>query len=165
MNSKIIIFRSPIEGIGMFATADIKCGDKLIAWGGKYTNKKGAAEVIKRGYPVMQWDDDIFSFDSGEDLDEYAINHSCDSNTWMLDAYTLSARKNIKEGDELTIDYALFLFDEAHISNWICNCRSPLCRGRITGKDWKIPQLQERYKGHFSPLINKRIAKVELENG
>lgn len=160
MNSKIIIRQSPIEGLGMFAKADIKRGDKILVWGGDYTNKKGAESARKRGWPSMQWDDDLFSFDSGEDLDEHIINHSCDPNAWMTDAYTLSARRDIKKGDEITIDYALFMSDENYIADWACHCGSPACRGRVTGKDWRNPELQERYEGHFSPLINKRIKRL-----
>ena len=164
ISSKIVILGSSIDGRGIFAKSDIRKGEKLIVWGCNYTDKAGAEEAIKRGWPVMQWDDDLFSYDNGENHDEYSINHSCDSNMWMSDAFTLSARKDIYKGDELTVDYALLVSDENYISPWDCNCKSSLCRGRATGKDWQNPQLQERYKGHFSPLLNKRIAKFNLED-
>lgn len=31
------------------------------------------------------------------------------------------------------------------------------CRGRITGNDWQLPELQERYGDHFLPYINDLI--------
>ena len=161
MNSKITIHISPIDRRGMFAEADIKRGDKLLVWGGDYTDKKGADLARENGWNSMQWDDNLFSLDFGGDKDKFAINHSCDPNSWMLDAYTISARKNIKKGEEITIDYALFLSYESYVSDWRCNCKSPMCRGRVTGRDWKNPQLQERYKDHFSPLLNKRIAGLD----
>ena len=29
----------------------------------------------------------------------------------------------------------------------------------MTGDDWKLPELQTRYAGHFSPYIQRRIEK------
>lgn len=40
-----------------------------------------------------------------------------------------------------------------------CSCQSKHCRGLIKGDDWKIPKLQERYKGHFLPYIQRKIDK------
>ena len=45
---------------------------------------------------------------------------------------------------------------EDFVSSWECSCGSSFCRKRVTGKDWRILELQERYKGHFLPFINKR---------
>ena len=84
------------------------------------------------------------------------MNHSCDPNIWMSDAFTLSARRRIEPGEELTADYALWLYDV----DWVldpCRCGSPLCRGRVTGRDWQLPELQVRYAGHFTPFINRLI--------
>jgi hypothetical protein len=75
----------------------------------------------------------------------------------MSDAVTLSAWRDIPTGEELTIDYCLFEDDEDHAPPWSCRCASALCRGRFTGRDWRRTDLQERYKGHFSPFINRRI--------
>jgi hypothetical protein len=108
----------------------------------------------------MQWDDNVYSVeDSGVD-DGYFINHSCDPNSWMQDAFTLIARRDIKKGEELTADYAIWEADENYVSKWECHCNSPLCRKRVTGKDWRLKELQERYNGHFSPLLTKRINKL-----
>ena len=156
-SSKVVIKTSPIEGKGMFANEDINRGEKLIVWGGNYVNKKEAGKYRKQGKLVMQWDDDLFSYEDCGDDDGYFINHSCDSNMWMADAYTLVASRDIKKGEELTADYVLWEADENYISKWECKCGSDLCRKRVTGKDWYNQDLQKRYKGHFSPLINKRI--------
>ena len=42
----------------------------------------------------------------------YNHNHSCDPNTWMQDEVTITARRNIRTNEELTIDYALFVLDD-----------------------------------------------------
>jgi len=160
---KVDIHASPVEGKGLFANSDINRGEKIVVWGGNYTDTVGAELMRKNGMLVMQWDDDLYSYEDRADDDGYFINHSCDPNIWMSDAYTLITSRDIKSGEELTVDYALFEADENYISKWECKCGSPLCRGRVTGIDWKKSDLQNRYKEHFSPLLNKRIQK--LNNG
>ena len=159
-SSKVDIHTSSVEGKGLFANSDIDRGEKIIVWGGNYTDENGALEAKKNGLLVMQWDDDLYSFESRANDDGYFINHSCDPNMWMADAYTLITSRDIKSGEELTADYALWEADESYVSKWKCKCGSPLCRGRVTGVDWKKPDLQNRYKEHFSPLLNKRIQRL-----
>lgn len=149
----------------MFALEPIKEGEKVMTWGGKwgvdYVDKKGAEKAKQEGKLIMQWDDDLYSAETRGDSLGYFINHSCDPNTWMIDAFTHVARRNIQKGEEVTNDYALMEADENFVTKWECRCGSPICRKRITGKDWRLPELQARYKGHFSPLVNKRIERAK----
>ena len=161
LNPRVQIINSTIHGKGMFAISKIKEGETLIIWRDCYTNKIGAFNAKKQGKGIMQWDDDIFSYENDENQEDYSINHSCDPNSWMSDAYTIIARKNIEKEEEITIDYALWETDEDNISTWNCNCGSKLCRGKVTGKDWRNKNLQKLYKGHFSPLLNKRIENLK----
>jgi uncharacterized protein len=39
-----------------------------------------------------------------------------------------------------------------------CRCGGTGCRGTVTGADWHRADLQARYRGHFSPFIERRIA-------
>ncbi len=154
---KAEITSSKIHGKGLFAKETIQKDEIVIVWGGRhYTDKKGAEKAKMDGKHIMQWDDDIFSFE-GDSHDAYSINHSCDSNLWMDGAFTLTARKDIKKNDELTVDYALWLSDEAYVSKWTCTCAEPCCRKKITGRDYRKKDVQSRYTGHFSPLMNKKI--------
>ncbi|MBN1532459.1 MAG: SET domain-containing protein-lysine N-methyltransferase [Spirochaetes bacterium] len=159
---KIDIRTSPVEGRGMFANSLITPGEKVVVWDGEYTDEVGAIEARGKNMLVMQWDDDLYSYEVSGTDDGYFINHSCDPNVWMIDAHTLVARRDIKTGEELMADYALWEADENYLSEWHCMCGSPICRGRVTGKDWKNIELQERYKGHFSPLLNKRILRLRV---
>ena len=83
------------------------------------------------------------------------MNHSCDPNVWMLDQVTLVTRREIEPGGELTADYALWEADEGWVGRWECRCGASRCRGRVTGQDWRSRELQERYRGHFSPFIER----------
>jgi uncharacterized protein len=157
LNPKVEMRATPNSGRGLFALAQIDAGETVIVWGGDYRDAAGAAQARGEGKGTMQWDDDVFSIETGDDDPAYSINHACDGNVWMMDAVTLAARRRIAAGEQVRADYALWEADEDYVSAWDCACESPLCRRRITGRDWRLPDVQERYAGHFSPLINKRI--------
>ncbi len=90
-----------------------------------------------------------------------SLNHSCDSNLWMADEATVVARRDIAAGEELTLDYALHTANPEWELDGLCNCGSPLCRGTVRGSDWRLRELRDKYRGHFSPFINERIARIE----
>ncbi len=157
INRKAEILGSGTEGKGLFAKEDIMPGEVIVVWQGTYTDKQHAEKHKQEDKLVMQWDENLFSIENRGDDNGYFINHSCDCNLWMEDAYTLISRKSIKAGEEITADYALWEADENYVSEWDCKCGSVSCRKRVTGKDWQLKEIQEKYKDHFSPLINKRI--------
>lgn len=157
INPKSEIKQSGIGGKGLFAIEPIKKGDLVVVWGGVYTNTKGAKKAESDGKLVMQWDENLFSVEERGESSGYFVNHSCSPNLWMESVYALAATRDIEKGEELAADYAMWEANENYISKWKCNCGSSFCRKRVTGKDWRLPELQERYEGHFSPLINKRI--------
>lgn len=82
-------------------------------------------------------------------------NHSCDPNMWHTDASTLAARRDIRAGEELTVDYATQT--TAADFQMPCRCGAPACRQVITGNDWQIPQWRDQYQGHVVPAVAKRI--------
>lgn len=57
-------------------------------------------------------------------------NHSCDANT-IYDGLNVIAKKHVKIGDELTLDYASFLNENMEPFN--CKCGALNCRGLIQG--------------------------------
>lgn len=150
-----------VHGWGIVSIEEIAQGEPILVWGGaSYTDKASAVEALRHNKAVMQWDDDVFSRKvDGDEEDSgcFMINRSCDPNAWMTDADTICARRDIGSGEEGSADFALWETDERYVSSCSCHCGSSLCRGRVTGADWKDPVLQERYRGHFSPYLNKRI--------
>src|SRR5579872_7178209 len=112
LNPKIEIKSSEIGGRGMFARSVITEGEEVVRFGGEYVSKKEADEGKKNGKLVMQWDDDLYSIEKRGEDDTYFINHSCNPNVWMKDAFTLIARREIQQGEELTADYAMWEADE-----------------------------------------------------
>ena len=78
-------------------------------------------------------------------------NHSCDPALWHADAYTLTARRDIDNGDEVTVDYGTQTAEPDFTMD--CRCGSALCRGTVTGDDWRRPELQQRYGDHWVPAL------------
>jgi hypothetical protein len=166
INPRIEIRESPGRGTCSFALAPVGAGEIVTIWGGQVftladvqagkSRKKSLAAIGEGLYLGEEMSDEPYQ--PGPD---HYLNHSCDPNVWMVDEVTLAARRDIAKGEELTADYALWEEDENYVMRWTCECGSPLCRGRVTGRDWRLPQLRERYRGHFSPFINDRIARLE----
>jgi len=82
-------------------------------------------------------------------------NHSCDPTLWHVDGYTLAARRDIDAGEEVTVDYATQTAESAFAM--ACRCGSRLCRGRVTGDDWRRADLQDRYGDHWVPALLRRV--------
>ena len=164
---KIEVRASGIHGKGTFALEAVESGEVVEIWGEWWKGVKTleytddpvrVAEARSLGKVVMQWDDELFSIEERGGDDGYFINHSCDGNLWFRDAFTLEARRPIAPGEEITVDYTLFERDD-FVAAWRCECGSPACRHAVTGQDWRRADLQERYHAHFSPLVNKKIAR------
>ena len=82
------------------------------------------------------------------------INHSCDPNVGFAGNIVLVAMRDIRPGEELTTDYALF---DDYDGSMPCQCGTALCRGVINGHDWRQPDLQRKYRGYFSWYLQRRI--------
>jgi SET domain-containing protein len=161
---------SNIEGNGVFTTVPIKAGEIVERFQGEIIPTSQLAAIEERGLyhcsiAISETESLLVAlFDPRQTEADVAVgsgvggfNHSCDSNLWMRDAVTVEARRDIEAGEELTLDDALVSTEE-----WIqenCRCGTAVCRGTPTGRDWRLPEVQQRYAGHFSPFLNERIER------
>ena len=146
-----------IEGRGLFATEQIEPGTVLAIMGGTVLTDDEFRDVRLAKYSAAAIDEGLNILHEPDTPLQYG-NHSCDSNMWMDDEIAISARRGIPVGAEATIDYALFTVNPSWRME--CRCGADQCRGVVTGDDWRLPALQERYRGHFSPFINQRIGRL-----
>jgi hypothetical protein len=152
---------SSIAQLGLFARATIAPGAIVSRTGGRLVTGKELQQIFIEAAqrPAHPYVDTITV---GEDLHlvlppgqpNHYGNHSCDPNLWWADAYTLVARRPIVAGEEVTSDYAT----STGITGFTmaCSCGSSLCRGIITGEDWRRPELQARYGDHWIPALLDR---------
>jgi hypothetical protein len=137
---------SPIEGKGLFACEPIPAGIVVSRLGGRLVSWAELNRLIADpGQPYV----DSITVSETEHLvlpprqDNGYGNHSCEPNLWWVGAYELAARRDVAVGEELTNDYATSTGDPAFAMG--CACGTALCRGTVTGDDWRRPDLQARY--------------------
>lgn len=145
----------------MVATAPMLAGETVAVMGGVVMT---AAEFHAYLATVSRWNATqtgealhLVDLVQSPDASSGSINHSCDSNLWLLDEVTLAARRDLAIGEELTLEYALTTVEPTWTLDQPCRCGSALCRHTVTGNDWRLPDVQQRYHGHFAPFINARI--------
>ncbi len=150
--------KSNIDKRGLYASKNIKTGEKIIEYIGRLISKKEAETNSK-----FDNKKDIYLFNINEkwDLDgDYRwntarlINHSCNPNCevegkglklWIV------AIKDIKKGEELSYDYG-FSYSKEDLKNFVCRCGSKKCCGYIVRESsrWRI---NKKFK--ISNRINK----------
>lgn len=151
---------SPIHGKGVFTNAKIQKDEVVMVWGGTLFTPEDiqAGKALEHSYCAIE-DGIILGHtpQHGYSVDDY-INHSCDPNVWMANEITLIARRDIDAAEELTADLVMWWEpDDDSIPAWECYCGTALCRKIFTSRDWRRPELHERYGDHFLPYINERI--------
>ena len=85
---------------------------------------------------------------------EGSLNHACDPNLGWEGSVLVTLRE-IARDEELLVDYAMSTSDPDFILR--CHCASYRCRQMVEGTDWRIPQLQLRYAGHWAATVQALI--------
>jgi SET domain-containing protein len=160
----VTVGRSTVEGDGLFATDDVPAGTVVLRLAGRLVSSSELTELIAAANadPDAAYVDSITVYENAHLVLPTASivhfgNHSCDPNLWHIGPYELAARRDIRAGEELTVDYGTS--SGADGFSMRCQCRSPLCRGVVTSDDWRRPELRERYREHWVPALLERIAR------
>ncbi len=150
--------KSNIDKRGLYASKNIKTGEKIIEYIGRLISKKEAETNSK-----FDNKKDIYLFNINEkwDLDgDYRwntarlINHSCNPNCEVEGKglkLSIVAIKDIKKDEELSYDYG-FSYSKEDLKNFVCRCGSKKCCGYIVRESsrWRI---NKKFK--ISNRINK----------
>jgi hypothetical protein len=153
LSPKVEIRASSIQGLGLFATAPIVANEVVVRLGGAVIDDAALASLTAPYSSVVLDDNAHLLIDPAHPV-RYG-NHGCDPNLWMEGTLAVAARRLIVDGEELTIDYATQTGTEAW--RMPCRCGAPICRGEITGADWRLPHLQAAYGDHWTPLLLRRM--------
>ena len=131
---RIEVKRSPIHGLGCYATRPIAEGEWIVEYVGEYIDLAEARRRDVQGSPcyspyVLFVDDDLFIDAAGHDQPGKYVNHSCAPNSEVRGegrrAFIVALR-DIAEGEEITYDY-----DFGEGPTHPCACGAPKCRGYI----------------------------------
>jgi hypothetical protein len=147
----------------MVAIAPIKAGELLtIIGGGIYSLEELDTLSPKIHSYSIQVDDHAYIAPYTETETAFIINHSCTPNAGLMGQISFVALRDIEEGEEICYDYAMS--DGSSYDEFPCSCNTQYCRHQVTGNDWQRPELWERYKGHFSPYLQRRIDALRQQS-
>jgi SET domain-containing protein len=157
---KSAVQASPIQGRGLFAVAPIARGEIVCIKGGSIFGRDTLAEVAATlGSAEIQVADDLFigPLHAGDREGSMIFsNHSCEPNLGVQGQIVFVALRDIAAGEELTHDWATTDDDSYELD---CRCGAPTCRKKITGQDWRRPELQAKYRGYLSWYLEEKIRR------
>jgi hypothetical protein len=148
---------SPVAGRGLFTTVDLPAGTVVSRLGGRLVDTatlRSMAEVADGDLDAVVVGEDLHLVPAPGNLNRF-VNHACDPCLGWVDTYSLATRADVAAGSELLVDYAMSVVDEAWFLR--CHCASYRCRQMVEGSDWRIPQLQQRYAGWWTPYVQRLI--------
>lgn len=126
---RLVMRKSPIHGIGTFATHDIDAGDLLMLVTGGLIVRAEDRHPDKLQLAADMYNEEELAegvFIVTPKLFQYYINHSCDPNavdiTRRANSTQYVALREIRANEEITADY----YDETTLE--ACACKSPRCR-------------------------------------
>lgn len=141
---------SPIHGSGVFATADIAAGERIIRYRGalrthdEVDEEYGGQEENGHTFLFTLNDDYVIDGNYNSNVARW-INHSCDPNCEAVveeddkgrrdkDKVFIEAIRDIAAGEELTYNYGIVL-EERHTPRlkklWACHCGADNCTGTM----------------------------------
>ncbi|MBO6101911.1 MAG: SET domain-containing protein-lysine N-methyltransferase [Opitutales bacterium] len=137
--------KSEIHGFGLFASRDIKKGERVLKYLGEKISKEESArrglEQERKAKRSGEGAVYIFELDGEFDIDgnfEYNdarfINHACSTNCEAVcegGEIWFFAKCDIKKGEELLYDYGYAL---EHFFRHPCRCGKPNCAGYIVAE-------------------------------
>ncbi|NPV77960.1 MAG: SET domain-containing protein-lysine N-methyltransferase [Anaerolineae bacterium] len=146
-------------GYGVFCRELIKAGELLMVWGGEVVTEEQLKDIpVERSTHGLQVDDGIYLLPTLEGDPADYVNHSCNPNAGMRGQISLVAMTDIHPDEEICFDYAMT--DSSDYDEFECHCGAPNCRKRITGNDWRIHELHQKYAGYFSTYLERKITSL-----
>ena len=128
------------KGRGVFATRAFKRGEEVLEFRGEHRDVSAFKDLTH----ALQIGMTTFISPSG-DIDDF-VNHSCDPNTGIRDVkgrIVLFALKDIRDGDEISFDYATT--QAGRLWRIDCLCGTKKCRGFVGDFDELPANVQAYY--------------------
>ncbi len=142
--ASIRIGPSFIHGQGVFATAYLRTGGRVIEYvGERITKAESARRCELQNWCIFALNDD-FDLDGQVDWNPARfVNHSCAPNCEAVcegGRIWIVALRNIQPGEEITFNYG---YDWEAYEEHPCHCGAPACLGFIVAEEF-FPQLRRR---------------------
>ncbi len=158
------------KGKGIFALKNFKRNEKILYITGKVIETENPSSYpyeIREHWGPLGRKGKKFQFILPESPWMY-MNHSCDSNAGLINDRQLVAIKNIKKGDEVTIDYSTLdiesLTGGKSELRMRCMCGSKNCRKVIRTFDKLGLEDQKRLRKYLNSYLKKKYIKESKKN-
>ncbi len=146
MISEVVVKDAANKGKGVFALRDFAKGEFIFRrrHGRVIANRDipSLPEEDRRHLCELDWDTCAILLPPG-----CYLNHSCDPNA-MRKRVNVFAWKDIRQGEEITIDYRLNAFTGEH---WYCSCGSANCLGYVTSSFFSLSEDQQHIYLPYTP--------------
>ena len=151
----------PGVGIGTFTKEPIAKDDLVIVQGGRIlaSPELDLPQYEPYGYHCFQVERDqyICPTEPAREIADgvFNVNHSCEPSCGFRGQISMVALRDIEPGEQITFDYTMTDVErpEELWEPMKCLCGTASCRGNITGSDWKLPALRQKYEGYFSRYV------------
>jgi len=153
---KLEVKKSKIEGLGICVSEDIKKGNHIAYITGSLVKKETKSKREALSIPLWFGVTKNLWLDPGNSIWRY-FNHSCEPNTAIVGTKKLIAKHNIKNGEELTVDYSMTDGDLLWEMN--CSCRTRTCRKKIHS----IQRISENSFRRHLPFIPRYFVKLRKQ--
>jgi len=146
---KLIITRSDITGMGVFAGQNIKKGSLVCPIVGVIFN----ASIGKGDYQqYCYFISDKFLIEPINEPNYF--NHSCYPNVFINKNWVFEAIRDIKKGEEILVDYGTV----DYFNYWFqCKCGSENCKGFVDGYYSRNKNYQKERGRYFSPYLKNKF--------
>jgi SET domain-containing protein len=160
VDKAVIVDYSAIHGRGLFTSTNLDTGHVVVRLGGRLASSSELERLLDESAAyvdtVAVYEDVHLVLPSGTTV--HYGNHSCDPNAWHVGPYEIATRRPVRAGEELTVDYGTHSGGTGF--SMACSCGATNCRGRVTSDDWRRPELQRIYEGHWVPVLEERIRRL-----
>ncbi|MEI6088014.1 MAG: SET domain-containing protein-lysine N-methyltransferase [Bacteroidota bacterium] len=135
-----VVRNNAISGFGIYATKALQPGELI------FKGEEMSQRIVTKKWVTENWNEEEqltfkrYAYPLGKEVfllwsflpqDWAPQNHSCNANT-AFDGLNIIAKRQIPQEEELTLDYASFLDENAEPFN--CLCGAANCRGLIKGE-------------------------------
>ncbi len=141
-------------GRGLFALQDIKKDEFIFYFKGKVIKDRDSARKLKCN---LQVGPNLWIDPAKGSFGRY-INHSCNPNAGVKGKIKIIAVRDIKLGDEVTLDYSITDDDPRWKLN--CKCGSENCRHIIKSIQFLPKSLFNEYKEFTPQFLQKSYIKA-----
>jgi len=139
------------KGLGVYAKRDFARGEFIF-------RRRHGKVVSAAGIGGLSREEQMHLTELGRDRFAVVLppgaylNHACDPNA-MRSGVRVFAWRDVRAGEEITIDYRLNAFDG---DSWPCACGTTSCTGVVVGSFFALPEARQRAYLPYVPAFIRR---------